>query len=110
MMRNILSIKKETFRFDGGLTTGPSSRDGLSVDGVGTITGYEYPWDFCPGCAVNLLEVTCLVCIKPFLEDVRIWLMTDSEEETVDGYIDQLFIRFALTLDEVGAFNTVLTI
>ena len=60
--------------------------------------------------AVNLLQIAYFVCFKPLLEDIRVRLVADGQEETVNLDIYLLLVGFTFALDQMGTFYTIFSI
>ena len=54
-------------------------------------------------------DITCFIRIQIRLEDIRIRLMTNSQEESINSQIITFFIRFTHTFHQMNTFYTVLS-
>ena len=103
-----LVFQKEAFCFDGCLTTCACSTDSLTIDGIGTVAGNEDACELGARSTVNLLQIPYLICFEPLLKDIGIGFVTNSQEESVNLDIYQLFIGLTLALHEMSTFDTIL--
>ena len=83
--------------------------DGLTIYGVGNISSYEYSRHLSAWCSVNLLDVAHFVGIEPLFEYIAIGLVSNGEEETIDGNVNQFLVSFALSLHKMCAFHSIFT-
>ena len=102
-------VQQIAFGLNGCLTACTSGADGLTIYWVGTVASNEYARNLGLGRTVNLLQVAHLVSIEPFLEDICVGLVTNSQEETVDGDIYHLLVSLTLALHQVRTFYAILT-
>ena len=77
---------------------------------VGTVAGGKHTGNIGAWCVALRLDVARLVQLQPLLENLGVRLMSDSQEETVDGQVVALFVCLAFSLDEVSTFDTVFSI
>ena len=103
-----LVFQKEAFCFNGSLAACACSTDSLTIDGIGTVAGNEDACELCARSTVNLLQIPYLICFEPLLKDVSIGFVTNSQEETVNLDIYQLFVGLTLALYEMSTFDTIL--
>src|SRR5690606_5848806 len=66
-------------------TSGAGSCYGLTVNAVGSVAGSEYAFDIRAGCTGYHLNVSRFVQVEVVGEDIRIGLVSDCEEESLDG-------------------------
>lgn len=93
--------------FDSGLGSRACSYNSLTVNGIGHITCSKDTGQIGGGCAGNHLDESLLVEIDMALEKLGVGLMTNSEEETVDGNVEGLLVGFAEMTYQVGTLYTI---
>ena len=91
------------------LTSRTCGYDGLAVCGVGTVTGSEYAVNVGAGRTVLSLDVASLATLNGRTEYVCVGLVTDGEEEAVDGDVVMLLVSLTLALNDVSTLYAVLT-
>ena len=80
----ILQFAQIAFRLDGGLASRCGGSDGLTVMRVCHVTCCEYSGNIGLGSTVNRPYIACFVQVEPLGEHVRVRLVTDCQEESVD--------------------------
>ena len=91
------------------LTSRTCGYDGLTVCGVGAVTGSEYAVNVGAGRTVLSLDVASLVTLNSRTEYVCVGLVTDGEEEAVDGDVVMFLVSLTLALNDVSTLYAVLT-
>ena len=77
--------------------------------GISDISGGKYTRNFRAGSSRNRHDITNLIRIYPWLEDVRIGFMTNRQEETIDGDIHFLLIRLSHTFYQMSTLHAILS-
>lgn len=93
----------------GCLTSRTCGYDGLAVCGIGAVTGSEYAVNVGTGRTVLSLDVASLVTLNGRTEYVCVGLVTDGEEEAVDGDVVMFLVSLTLALNDVSTLYAVLT-
>jgi hypothetical protein len=77
---------------------------------VGNITCNEYTRHKSLHAArIDRHEITRLIGLQRFFEDITVGLVADGKEETVDGNVVTFFVRLALTIYKMSTLYTILT-
>lgn len=93
--------------FNGSFGTRSCSYNSLTVNGIGHITCSKDTGQIGGGSAGNHLDESLLVEVDMALEKLSVGLMTNGEEETIDGNVEGLLVGFAEMTYQVGTLYTV---
>ena len=99
-----------TLSFDSRLTARSCSRDGLTIERIGYVTSSEDARDAGAWRSSFGLDVADFIDFDIVREELGIGVMTDGEEEAVDGEVYTLFIGLTQTLDQMCTFDTIFPI
>ena len=99
-----------TFRFDSCLTARGCSRDSLAIERIGYVASSEDPWDAGAWGSSFGLDVADFIDFDIVREELGIGVMTDGEEEAVDGEIYTLFVWLTETLDQMCTFDPIFSV
>ena len=78
--------------------------------GVGHIAGGKHTGHVGAWSHANGLDIASLIGFNPRLEHIAVGLVTNGQEETIDGQVVALLVGLTLALDKVCALNTVLAV
>ena len=76
---------------------------------IGNITGSKNPRYLCTGSIPLRNDIAYFIRFKIGFEDIRIRLMTDSQEKSIYGQCITFFIRFTPTFYKAYTFYPILT-
>ena len=80
----MLLSQEEALCLDGCLTTSTCGTDSLAIGGVGAVASHKHTGNLGFWCTINLLQIAHLVGIEPFLENIGIGLVANSQEEAIN--------------------------
>jgi hypothetical protein len=99
-----------TLCFDSRLTARSCRGDSLAIERVSYVARSEDPWDAGVWRSSFGLDVADFIDFDIVREEFGIGVMTDGEEEAVDGEIYTLFVWLTETLDQMCAFDAIFSV
>ena len=103
-------LVKIAFCLDCSLTARGCSCDSLTVERICYVPCCEDSWNLGAWCSSLSEDIAYFVSIDPWGKELRVRVMTDSEEEAIYWEVYTLLIGFSLALDQMSTLDTVLTV
>ena len=99
-------FREVAFGFDGCFASAGSGCDGLTIERIGHVAGCKYARHTGAGCHAFGDDVAGFVGLDPWAEQVAVGLMTDGQEEAVDGNVEVFLLGRAFLANEVCALHS----